>query len=291
MINCYHWVLVFPSLEDFKNCTRERMLLLKEAAIEATSSGFVISDFTQADNPLIYVNHAFCEMTGYSQEEVINKNCRFLQAQDKDQPEIDKLRIAIKEHRDEKVLLKNYKKDGTVFWNELIISPVKDDGGNVTNYIGIQTDVTERVNARFALKQKTLELEQSNQDLEEFANAVSHDLKEPLRMISTFLEFLDTEYSDKLDKQAKEYIDYALKGSDRMKHLIEDLLDYSKVGAAHYTTTSVDLNKVIEEVLENLQLMISEKSAVIESTKLPIINGNEFQVVTLFQNLISNAIK
>jgi two-component system, chemotaxis family, sensor kinase Cph1 len=282
---------VFPSLEDFKNCTRERMLQLKEAAIEATSSGFVISDFTQKDNPLIYVNKAFCEMTGYSQEEVINKNCRFLQAQDKDQPEIDKLRIAIKEHRDEKVLLKNYKKDGTVFWNELIISPVKDEDENVTNYIGIQTDVTERVNARFALKKKTQELEQSNQDLEEFANAVSHDLKEPLRMISTFLEFLDKEYSSKLDKQAKEYIDYALKGSDRMKHLIEDLLDYSKVGAAHYTTTSVDLNKVIEEVLENLQLMISEKSANIIVDKLPSITGNEFQVITLFQNLISNAIK
>jgi PAS domain S-box-containing protein len=280
-----------PALDDVIKCSREQMLLLKEAAIEATSSGFVISDFTRADNPLVYVNKAFCEMTGYTQEEVLNQNCRFLQASDKDQPEIEKLRIAIKESRSEKVLLKNYKKDGTVFWNELIISPVKDKVGVVTHYIGIQTDVTERVNARYALKKKTQELEQSNQELEEFANAVSHDLKEPLRMISTFLEFLDKEYSQTLDDQAKDYISHALKGSDRMKHLIEDLLDYSKVGSLHHDLSVLNLNKTLEDVLDNLHVVIHEKSAKITVDNLPSIKANEYQIVTLFQNLISNAIK
>lgn len=282
---------MYPALDDVIKCSREQMLLLKEAAIEATSSGFVISDFTRADNPLIYVNEAFCQMTGYSQEEVLNQNCRFLQANDKDQPEIEKLRIAIKESRSEKVLLKNYRKNGTVFWNELIISPVKDKDGLVTNYIGIQTDVTDRVNARFALKKKTQELEQSNQELEEFANAVSHDLKEPLRMISTFLEFLDKEYSQTLDDQAKEYINHALKGSDRMKHLIEDLLDYSKVGSSNHELSVLDLNKTLEDVLDNLHVVIHEKSAKITVDNLPSIKANEYQIVTLFQNLISNAIK
>lgn len=267
------------------------MLLLKEAAIEATSSGFVITDFNLPDNPLIYVNQAFCEMTGYSKEEVINKNCRFLQSDDKNQPEIGKLRRAIKNQTNGKVLLKNYKKDGTVFWNELIVSPVKDIDGKVTNYIGIQTDVTDRVNSRFALKKKTEELEQSNKDLEEFANAVSHDLKEPLRMISTFLEFLDEEYSDTLDNQAKEYINHALKGSDRMKHLIEDLLEYSKTGSANFSVEEIDLNILINEVLENLQLMISEKHVKLDIAELPPITANKAQVSTLFQNLISNAIK
>ena len=282
---------MYPALDDVIKCSREQMLLLKEAAIEATSSGFVISDFTRADNPLVYVNEAFCHMTGYTQEEVLNQNCRFLQANDKEQPEIDKLRIAIKESRSEKVLLKNYKKDGTVFWNELIISPVKDKVGVVTHYIGIQTDVTERVNARYALKKKTQELEQSNQELEEFANAVSHDLKEPLRMISTFLEFLDKEYSQTLDDQAREYINHALKGSDRMKHLIDDLLDYSKVGSLDHELSVLDLNKTLEDVLDNLHVVIQEKSAKIIVDNLPSIKANEYQIVTLFQNLISNAIK
>lgn len=280
-----------PALDDVIKCSREQMLLLKEAAIEATSSGFVISDFTRADNPLVYVNKAFCEMTGYTQEEVLNQNCRFLQASDKDQPEIEKLRIAIKESRSEKVLLKNYKKDGMVFWNELIISPVKNKDGVVTNYIGIQTDVTDMVNARFALKKKTQELEQSNQELEEFANAVSHDLKEPLRMISTFLEFLDKEYSQTLDDQAREYINHALKGSDRMRHLIDDLLDYSKVGSLDHELSVLDLNKTLEDVLDNLHAVIHEKSAKIIVDNLPSIKANEYQIVTLFQNLISNAIK
>ncbi len=282
---------MYPALKDFTECDREQMLRLKEAAIEATSSGFVISDFTKKDNPLIYANTAFCEMTGYSQEEVLNRNCRFLQASDKDQPEIEKLRRAIKELRSEKVLLKNYRKDGSFFWNELMISPVKDKDGIVTNYIGIQTDVTEIVNSRVALKKNSQVLEQSNQELEEFANAVSHDLKEPLRMISTFLEFLDTEYSETLDDQAKEYISHALKGSNRMKHLIEDLLDYSKVGSVNYELSILDLNKVLEDVLENLQVMIKEKSAKISIVNLPSIKANEYQVVTLFQNLISNAVK
>jgi PAS domain S-box-containing protein len=282
---------MYPALDDVIKCSREQMLLLKEAAIEATSSGFVISDFTRADNPLVYVNKAFCEMTGYTQEEVLNQNCRFLQANDKDQPEIEKLRIAIKESRSEKVLLKNYRKNGTVFWNELIISPVKDKDGVVTNYIGIQTDVTDMVNARFALKKKTQELEQSNQELEEFANAVSHDLKEPLRMISTFLEFLDKEYSQTLDDQAREYINHALKGSDRMRHLIDDLLDYSKVGSLDHELSVLDLNKTLEDVLDNLHVVINEKSAKIIVDNLPSIKANEYQIVTLFQNLISNAIK
>ncbi len=118
--------------------------ILKNKAIESTSCGLVISDIRQEDNPLIYVNAGFEKVTGYSKEEVIGKNCRFLQGEDTDQPSLELLRHAIKEQKECKVVLRNYRKDGTMFYNELVISPVKDDLDQVTHFIGVQTDVTER---------------------------------------------------------------------------------------------------------------------------------------------------
>lgn len=118
--------------------------LLKTKAIESTSCGVVISDALAQDNPLIYVNAGFEVVTGYSREEVLGKNCRFLQGADTDQPQLELLRHAVREGKECKVILRNYRKDETLFYNELIISPVKDSNGKVTNFIGIQTDVTER---------------------------------------------------------------------------------------------------------------------------------------------------
>lgn len=280
-------------LESIKDLYKTSELdAIKVQAIEASSSGIVISDMSLEDNPLIYINAAFEVMTGYSREEVIGKNCRFLQGGDKDQPEIDELRRAIKAEESTRVILKNYKKDGTLFWNELIISPVKDDDGKLTNFIGIQTDVTARVEAQMALKEKTQELEISNKDLEQFAHAVSHDLKEPLRMIATFIEFLSDEYSDKLDEKAQDYINYAIGGANRMQSLIEDLLVFSKVkGQADSEFEMIDLNEVIEEILVNLKVLITEKNAKIDIENLPSLKANKSQILVLLQNLISNALK
>jgi PAS domain S-box-containing protein len=122
----------------------QKAQILKSKAIESTSCGVVISDFTQKDNPLIYVNAGFENMTGYSRDEVIGKNCRFLQGDYTDQPQLDIIRHALKSGKDCKVILRNFRKDGTMFYNELCLSPVHDENGKVTNYIGVQTDVTER---------------------------------------------------------------------------------------------------------------------------------------------------
>lgn len=267
------------------------MLRLKEAAIEATSSGFVISDYSQPDNPLIFINKAFEDMTGYDRSEAIGYNCRFLQAKAPDQPQITEIRNAIKNGTSIRVVLKNYTKSGNLFWNELIVSPVKNEFGEVTNFIGIQTDVTDKVVAEMALKEKTRELTISNQSLEQFAHAVSHDLKEPLRMIATFVDYLKEEYEDKLDDQAKQYIGFAHDGAIRMQDLIDDLLEYAKVGSAKVNFDKVCLNETLREVNQNLQLLIKEKEAIINFDNLPVIKGAKPQLLTLFMNLISNALK
>ena len=131
----------------------EEKLRLRDRAIAASNNGIVITDPSLPDNPLIYVNESFLRTTGYRADEVVGHNCRFLQGQDKDQPGLDKLREALQESRDCRVMLRNYKKDGTLFWNELNISPVYDETGRVINYIGVQNDITERKRAEESLRE------------------------------------------------------------------------------------------------------------------------------------------
>ena len=119
----------------------------KTAALEAALNGVTITDALQPDNPIIYCNPAFEKMTGYTKTEILGKNCRFLQADDHDQEGVRKIRDTIKIGKGCHVELRNYKKDGTLFWNEVSINPITDETGNTTHFIGIQNDITERKTA------------------------------------------------------------------------------------------------------------------------------------------------
>ena len=120
------------------------MRRLLDRAVAASSNGIVITDPNAPDDPIVYVNPAFERISGYAAEEVGGRNCRFLQGEDHDQPALDELREALREERECRVVLKNYRKDGTPFWNELYISPVQDEEGKLTNFVGIQNDITQR---------------------------------------------------------------------------------------------------------------------------------------------------
>ncbi|NEP11487.1 MAG: PAS domain S-box protein [Symploca sp. SIO2C1] len=129
----------------------EERLRLLDRAIAASSNGIIITDPLQPDNPVIYANPGFERITGYSINEVIGKNCRFLQGKETTQAALEELWTALKEERECHVTLRNFRKDGTLFWNELSISPVRDVSGKLTHYIGIQTDITELQQAKAAL--------------------------------------------------------------------------------------------------------------------------------------------
>ena len=124
--------------------------MLLERAIAASSNGIIISNNTHPHNPIIYCNPAFEKITGYSRQETLGKNCRFLQGADTDPVALSQIRQAIKSETNCLVVLKNYRKDGTPFWNELAISPVRDPDGRVTHFIGIQTDITQTKQAEEA---------------------------------------------------------------------------------------------------------------------------------------------
>jgi PAS domain S-box-containing protein len=120
------------------------MRRLLDRAVAASSNGIVITDPKLPDNPIVYVNPAFEKISGYGAEEVRGRNCRFLQADDRDQSSLDELRVALSEERECRVVLRNYRKDGTSFWNELYVSPVHDEEDRLTNFVGVQNDITER---------------------------------------------------------------------------------------------------------------------------------------------------
>jgi PAS domain S-box-containing protein len=123
------------------------------SAVEASSNGLIIADPNLPDTPIIYVNPAFERITGYSADEVLGYNCRFLQGTDKDQPDLEELRSAIREGRECRAVLRNYRKDGAQFWNELYISPVYGEGGRLESFVGVQNDITERYRAEEALRE------------------------------------------------------------------------------------------------------------------------------------------
>jgi PAS domain S-box-containing protein len=120
-------------------------LRLLERAVTASTNSIVIADPNQPDVPLVYVNPAFERTTGYAAEEVLGRNCRFLQGKDRDQPALGELRTAVREGRHCTVVLRNYRKDGSLFWNELSIYPVSDEEGRTSSFVGVQNDITERI--------------------------------------------------------------------------------------------------------------------------------------------------
>ena len=127
-------------------------LWLYERGIAATSCGVTITDATQPHNPIIYCNPAFESITGFPPEEVLGRNCKFLQGKDTEPAVVEQIRQALRRKEECQVVLRNYRKDGTPFWNELKISPVCDRNGNLTNFIGVQTDITSRIESEAALK-------------------------------------------------------------------------------------------------------------------------------------------
>lgn len=134
-------------------------------------------------------------------------------------------------------------------------------------------------------------LKRSNAELEKFAYIISHDLQEPLRMITSYLTLLQRHYADNLDSDANEFIYYAVDGAQRMRLMIQDLLAYSRVGTQALHIELTDCETVLQEALDNLHASISESNSIVTHDPLPTLTVNPTQIIRLIQNLISNAIK
>ena len=168
----------------------------------------------------------------------------------------------------------------------------KDKNGKPVSLTGVCFDVTDmKMGAEKVLIKLNEELLRSNKDLEQFAYVASHDLQEPLRMVSIYTQKLAEHYKDQLDQDALDYTKFAVDGSKRMYDLINGLLAYSRIRTHGKKFAKVDMNDVLKQVTNNLNLKIKEKKAVLKIKKLPVIFADESQMVQLVQNLVVNAIK
>jgi signal transduction histidine kinase len=152
-------------------------------------------------------------------------------------------------------------------------------------------EINRRKEAEAALHKSNEELERSNKDLEQFAYVASHDLQEPLRMVSSYTQLLAKRYEGQLDDKARKFIGYAVDGALRMQRLINDLLTYSRIGTEGKPRAAVDAHAIVGEALRNLAAAIEESGAVVSTENLPIVRADASQLAMVFQNLIGNAIK
>ena len=169
--------------------------------------------------------------------------------------------------------------------------PEYNSKGKIESILSISRDITERKKRERQLKETITELKRSNKELQSFAYITSHDLQEPLRTIASYAQLIERRYKGKLDKDADEFIEYMVDGAKRMKSMIQDLLDYSRVGTKGNEFKEFNAQNSLNYALNNLESAITENNAEVTYDPLPVIFADEDQISRVFQNLIGNALK
>jgi len=291
--------------------TTEMQLMLRNQAIENSPSAISIADATLPDMPLIYINPTFEKNTGYSALEVIGQNCRFLQGNDRDQPELESIRQALRAEQPITVTLRNYKKSGKLFYNELRLAPIHDITGKLTHFVGISTDVTDRVETERKIKDQYDTLIDVNQDLalarreaedatklkSQFLATMSHELRTPLNAIIGYTEIQLAGMTGDLTEEQSDYQKRVLTNADHLLQLINDILDLSKIeaGRMDLVNKQYDLEQWIREVESQTRGLAEDKELEFITTldeRMPKqLVGDPARLKQVAINLLSNAIK
>jgi PAS domain S-box-containing protein len=289
----------------------ELQLLMRNQAIEHSPSGISIADATLPDMPLIYINPAFEKTTGYSAIDVIGRNCRFLQGTDRNQPEIERIREAIQAEEIVTVVLRNYRKDGSLFYNELSLAPIHDENGVLSHYVGITTDVTSRIHyeARIqdrneALRDAIHHLAQARKQAEDatrlksqFLATMSHELRTPLNAIIGYTEIQLAGMTGSLNAEQRDYQERVLSNADHLLRLINDVLDISKIEAGRMEIVEKPfyLRQWVEDTVSQVRILAEEKGLRFEveiDNRMPnYIVGDAARIRQVAYNLLSNAVK
>lgn len=282
-------LLAMYDITELKFAQEEARRLAR--GVESAAESIIITDL---EGVIQYTNPAHNRLTGFSPKELIGKKISLFSG-DEDGKGVEQQHKKMWEKiRKGKVWsgeTTNKKKDGSLYDTHLTISPLFDKDNELEGFVSVQNDITEKKQAEAQLAQRAEELARSNAELEQFAYIASHDLQEPLRMVSSYCQLLQRRYCDKLGQDANDFIEYAVDGAKRMQTLINDLLEYSRVGTRGAPLEATDCSKALERALSNLRLSIQDTDAKIHKTRLPKAMADETQLVQLFQNIIGNAIK
>ena len=227
-------------------------------------------------------NQSLSEVSGYTDEEISSVTAADFFGDDDRDAAVAAIRKGF-ESGSVNVELDLRTKDGDPVPFEFVGSTLEDTSGDSV-LAGIGRNVTDRV-------EREQRLEESNERLEQFAYAASHDLQEPLRMVSSYLQLIERRYADELDEDGEEFLEFAVDGADRMRDMIEGLLQYSRVETQGEPLEPVDLNEVVGDVRDDLDVRIIESNGDVDIEELPRVAGDERQLRQVFQNLLRNALE
>jgi PAS domain S-box-containing protein len=256
-----------------------------------------IITFSKDDLRIKYVNNGALKNLGYTLDEITQLTALDIKP-DFTEESFRKLLKSLENEEQEKIVFitTHKRKDGTTYPAESHLQLIRQN--DQETYLVIALDVSERMQSEAIRKQlnqnlekRAAELQASNSELQRFAYVASHDLQEPLRMVSSFLQLLQKNLDGQLDEKSKSYIYYAVDGAERMKKLIHDLLEYSRVGSMELKMANVDCNEIMKVVESFYSLTLKETNARLKVDRLPVIQGVKPQILQLFQNLVGNAMK
>ena len=274
------------NLEDNLIHKNEELQQFKDSLDE-----IAIVAITDENATIKYVNENFCEISKFTREEIIGNTSLIVRSDYHPESYFWDAWHQVASGTPWIGEIKNKAKDGTHYWTETAVIPLKTRIGSIREFMSIQLDITKRKEAEELLASKYVKtLEQKNKELEQFSYIASHDLQEPLRTISSSSEYIYEEYYDKLDDNAKQIFEFIKSATGRMSDLIKNLLDYSRIGYKEQPKET-DCNQIFQELSDDLSILISQSNAHIEINTLPTINAYPIVLRLLFQNLITNAIK
>jgi chemotaxis family two-component system sensor kinase Cph1 len=269
----------------------ERGLAEREATLRSIFRAAPTGIGMVCNRVITQANERICEITGYSREELVGQSAKILYLTEEEFELVGQEKYAqISQQGTGTVETRWQRKDGKIIDVQLSSAPIDPEDLSL-GVTFTALDVTERKEAEAALARKTEELACSNAELEQFAYVASHDLQEPLRMVSSYVQLLARRYKEKLDSDADDFINFAVDGANRMQALINDLLAYSRVGTKGKRLEATSCETVLDHALANLQFAIEENGARVTRDPLPTVRADPSQLTQLFQNLIANAIK
>ena len=263
-------------------------------AFESSLTAMVISDATKPDNPITYVNPGFEALTGYSSKDVIGKNCRFLQGPETDPKSVQAIREAVSKGKGIRMGLLNYRKDGEPFWNELIVTPVRNEQGELLNFVGVQLDMTRQQEAEQKMVQARDVAEAANAAKSSFVANMSHEIRTPLTTIVGMTEMLLDRESDKSKHDTLQLIHQS---SRHLATLVNDVLDLSKIeaGKLEAEMSEVAPMQVIADVGASMSYRAKEKGLTFkveyEGMIPEFIETDAVRFRQVLFNLTGNAVK
>ena len=257
--------------------------------VESAPNAMILADFS---GNIVMLNRQAEVLFGYKREELVGKKVEQLIPKRVHQhhPKLRKKFYARPEARPMGAGrdLFGIRKDGTEIPLEIGLNPIQQGDSHLI--LASVIDITERKKSEEAIRLYTKRIEDKNKELEQFTYIASHDLREPLNSISSLIELFVESESDKLGDEALQQLEYITQSADRMKDLVKGLLDYARLGK-NSEIVKVDFNRIVELVINDLEIAVKESGAKIKMEKLPVLKVQEMEIRLLFQNLISNAIK